>query len=290
MSERSTISTTELRLPAPAKLNLFLHILGRRDDGYHQLQTVFQLLDFGDELLLRTRADGQIRLTPELAGVPVRQNLIWRAADALRQATGCTLGADIHLTKRLPMGGGLGGGSSNAATALVGLNRLWRTGLDTEALIRMGRNLGADVPIFIRGDSAWAEGIGDLLTPVELPERWFVVLIPDCHVSTANIFQHRELTRDTLPITIRAFLGGGGNNDCQPVVEKLHPEVLAARRWLQQYGPSRMTGTGACVFAPFDTQAEAESILAQRPDHLDGFVARGVNRSPLHCKLPSPEQ
>lgn len=290
MSTIATGSSSELRLPAPAKLNLFLHILGRRDDGYHRLQTVFQLLDFGDELLLRARPDGQIRLTPELEGVPARQNLIWRAADALRQATGCDLGADLHLTKRLPMGGGLGGGSSNAATALVGLNRLWRTGLDTGMLARIGRDLGADVPVFIRGDSAWAEGIGDQLTPLELPERWFVVLIPDCHVSTAHIFQHEELTRDTLPITIRAFLGGAGNNDCQPVVEKLHPEVLAARRWLQQYGPSRMTGTGACVFASFDTQAEAESILAQRPANLDGFVARGVNRSPLHCKLASPEQ
>lgn len=281
---------TELRLPAPAKLNLFLHILGRRDDGYHRLQTVFQLLDFGDELHMRVRSDGHLRLTPQLPGVPAQQNLIWRAAEALRAASGCQLGADIHLTKRLPMGGGLGGGSSNAATALVGLNHLWRTGLNTATLVEIGRSLGADVPVFIGGDSAWAEGIGDLLTPVELPERWFVVLIPDCHVSTANIFQHRELTRDTLPITIRAFLGGGGNNDCQPVVEKLHPQVLAARRWLQQYGPSRMTGTGACVFASFDTQAEAESILAQRPDNLGGFVGRGVNRSPLHCHLLSREQ
>lgn len=281
---------TELRLPAPAKLNLFLHILGRRDDGYHQLQTVFQLLDFGDELHLKIRPDDRIRLTPELDGVPTHQNLIWRAADALRQATGCRLGADIRLAKRLPMGGGLGGGSSNAATALVGLNHLWRTGLNIEALVQIGRNLGADVPVFIRGDSAWAEGIGDLLTPVELPHRWFVVLIPDCHVSTAQIFQHKGLTRDTLPITIRAFLGEGGNNDCQPVVENLHPEVLAARRWLQQYSSSRMTGTGACVFASFDTQAEAESILAQRPDNLGGFIARGVNRSPLHCQLLSREQ
>lgn len=285
-----TAPATELTLPAPAKLNLFLHILGRRDDGYHQLQTVFQLLDFGDELRLRVRRDGQIRLTPELQGVPAEHNLIWRAAQALRDATGCRLGADIHLIKRLPMGGGLGGGSSNAATTLVGLNHLWRTGLDTETLAGMGRSLGADVPVFVRGHSAWAEGIGDLLTPVELPERWFVVLIPDCHVSTATIFQHKELTRDSLPITIRAVLEGGGNNDCQPVVEALHPEVLAARRWLQQYGPSRMTGTGACVFAAFDTQEEAESILARRPDNLGGFVARGVNRSSLHCHILSREQ
>lgn len=280
------MSERELHLPAPAKLNLFLHVVGRREDGYHLLQTVFQLLDYGDELHLCLTRDGITQVTPVLENVPPQQNLVWRAAEALRQATGCRLGADIRLIKRLPMGGGLGGGSSDAATALVGLNTLWDTGLDTDALAVIGARLGADIPVFIRGYSAWAEGTGDLLTPLELPERWFVVLIPSCHVNTTAIFQHEELTRDSLPITIRAFLEGGGSNDCQPVVEKLHPEVLAARRWLQQYGPARMTGTGACVFASFDTQDEAEAILAQRPANTDGFVAQGINGSPLYRHLP----
>lgn len=280
------MSELVLHLPAPAKLNLFLHVTGRRADGYHELQTVFQLLDYGDELTLRAAPDGEVTVTPSLNGVSPDDNLVLRAARALRTATGCPQGADIHLTKRLPMGGGLGGGSSDAATALVGLNTLWGTGLDTAALAAIGRQLGADVPVFVHGYSAWAEGIGDRLTPLELPPRWFVVLIPACHVSTAAIFQHRELTRDSMPIKIRAFLEGGGSNDCQPVVEKLHPEVLAARRWLQQYGPARMTGTGACVFASFDTREEAEAILAQRPHHLDGFVAQGINSSPLYRHVP----
>lgn len=280
------MSEWTLQLPAPAKLNLFLHIVGRRQDGYHLLQTVFQLLDYGDELRLRATEDGVIRITPTLEGVPLQRNLVWRAAEALRRAAGCQLGADIQLTKRLPMGGGLGGGSSNAATTLVGLNALWNTGFNTETLAAIGGQLGADVPVFIKGYSAWAEGVGDLLTPLELPERWFVVLSPACHVDTATIFQHKELTRDSLPIRIRAFPEGGGSNDCQPVVEMLHPEVLAARRWLQQYGSSRMTGTGACVFSAFDTQAEAEAILARRPAHLGGFVAKGLNSSTLYRHLP----
>lgn len=280
------MSELELHLPAPAKLNLFLHITGRRPDGYHELQTVFQLLDYCDELHLCLNQTGAVSVTPELPGVFPEKNLVYRAALALQRSTGTRLGADIHLAKKLPMGGGLGGGSSDAATALVGLNTLWQTGLDTDRLADIGRTLGADVPVFVRGDSAWAEGIGDRLTPVELPERWYVVLVPRCQVSTAAIFQHEELTRDSPPITIRAFLEGGGSNDCRAVVERVHPEVRAARCWLQRYGSPQMTGTGACVFATYDTQAEAAAVKAQLPDYLDGFIARGVSSSPLYRHLP----
>ncbi len=276
-----------LFLPAPAKLNLFLHITGRRADGYHQLQTLFQLLDYGDELEFDSAEELSMTLSPAAPQIPLADNLVWRAARALQQRTGCTLGAHILLHKRLPLGAGLGGGSSDAATTLVGLNRLWRLGLSRAELIDIGLPLGADVSLFLHGTSAWAEGIGERLTSVELPPAWYLVLAPDCQVSTAAIFGHRQLTRNAPPITIRAFLEPGGMgqsaiNSCQGVVEALYPQVKAARQWLDHYAPARMTGTGACLFAKFDTEDQAQAVRAQIPDPWDGFIARGVNQSPLY--------
>ena len=274
-----------LTLPAPAKLNLFLHITGRRTDGYHLLQTVFQLLDYGDTLSFTPRTDGDIRVTPPLPGVAASDNLVHRAARALQQRTGCSLGADIALKKRLPAGGGLGGGSSDAATTLLALNRLWDLHLPLAELAELGLSLGADVPVFVRGRSAWAEGVGEEITPVTLPEQWFLVVFPGCHVDTAKIFSNRELTRNHDAITIRAFLEAGGKNSCQPVVEMLYPEVKNARLWLQEFAPAQMTGTGSCLFARFDSECAAKAILESLPGQWQGFVARGVNESPAHAAL-----
>lgn len=279
-----------LTLPAPAKLNLFLHITGRRADGYHELQTLFQLLDYGDELTFNSRSDSKIHLLTPMAGVANADNLVMRAALALqrhaRQKSGVMHpGADISLVKRIPAGGGLGGGSSDAATTLLALNRLWKLGLSLSQLAAIGLPLGADIPVFIYGQTAWAEGIGERLTAVELAETWYLVLHPKCHVSTAEIFADKELTRDTPAITIRAFLGQGGKNSCQPVVEKHYPEVKKARQWLDNFSSASMTGTGACVFAKFDSEALARAVLAAKPGSWDGFVARGVNLSPAHTAL-----
>lgn len=274
-----------LILPAPAKLNLFLHITGRREDGYHLLQTVFQLLDHGDELRLQRRADGQLQLDGDSAGVSRENNLVMRAARALRETTGCALGASIHLLKRLPAGAGLGGGSSDAATTLLGLNHLWNTGLDLDQLETIGLSLGADVPLFVRGHSAWAEGIGEQLQAITLPEDWFLVIHPGCAVSTAEIFSDPALTRHTRPIKIPAFLGQGGHNDCEPVARRRYPAIDSALRWLSQHAPARMTGTGSCVFARFATASDAQQVLEQLPKAWSGFVARGVNQSPAHTAL-----
>ncbi|HMW49319.1 MAG TPA: 4-(cytidine 5'-diphospho)-2-C-methyl-D-erythritol kinase [Cellvibrionaceae bacterium] len=274
-----------LRLPCPAKLNLFLHILGRRGDGYHQLQTLFQLLDYGDELQVSATNDGAIRLENPLPGVADEDNLIIKAARLLKEHTGCSFGARLALLKRLPMGGGIGGGSSDAASTLLGLNHLWGLNLSLDELAALGRRLGADVPVFVHGRSAWAEGIGEELTPVELPERWFVVLAPKAHVSTAEIFQHKRLTRDSAPITMRAFLEEGGRNDCQPLVEELFPDVKDAVGWLKQFSAAQLTGTGGCVFASFASQEQAERVMLERPGQLNGFWAKGVNESPLHSYL-----
>jgi len=274
---------TELVLAAPAKLNLFLHILGRRDDGYHELQTLFQLLDYGDDLILRPRRDGVVAVTvePPLAGVAERDNLAYRAALALRALRPGPEGADIHIRKRLPPGAGLGGGSSNAATALVGLDRLWGLGLDTATLCRLGLSLGADVPLFVQGRTAWGEGIGERLTSVVLPPAWYLVVKPDCEIATAAVFAHPQLTRNTLPMKIRAFFGEGARNDCAAAVEAMYPQVRAARLWLERFAAPRLTGTGACLFARFDSQDQAAAVLAQLPKPWTGFVARGVNLSPL---------
>lgn len=274
---------TTLTLPAPAKLNLFLHITGRRADGYHELQTVFQFLEQADTLHFVLRHDGRISLSPSLPGVPDEQNLIVRAARALQQATGCSLGADIALKKILPMGGGIGGGSSDAATTLLGLNALWNLGLDADRLARLGLALGADVPVFVHGFAAWAEGVGEHLSPVELPEPWFLVLTPEDHVATAQVFQHPELTRNSPPITVPAFFAGGGRNDCENIVRRLSPAVDAALGWLGTFGPARMTGTGACVFLACASEEEAAALLTRSP--IPGFISRGRNLSPAHSAL-----
>jgi len=274
-----------LTLPSPAKLNLGLHICGRRADGYHNLQTVFQFIDIYDELTFIPRADGRITLTPTLAGVATPDNLVWRAAMLLQQHMRSTTGADIALQKRLPMGGGIGGGSSNAATTLVALNRLWQCGLDQAQLQQLGVKLGADVPIFIHGRAAFAEGVGERFTDVEIAEPWYLILVPQVHVSTAHIFSHQELTRNSEITRMSAFFEQGSRNDCEALVRKLYPAVDDAMRWLSHYGPARLTGTGACVYCPCDSHDEAKAIADQVPQDWHYFIARGCNESPLHRAL-----
>ncbi|WP_120511815.1 4-(cytidine 5'-diphospho)-2-C-methyl-D-erythritol kinase [Photobacterium salinisoli] len=271
--------------PAPAKLNLFLYITGQRPDGYHELQTLFQFLDYGDTLSITARADGQITLTPAIEGVPLAQNLIYRAADALRKKTGLQAGADIHIQKILPMGGGLGGGSSNAATTLVALNYLWQTGLSADELADIGLTLGADVPVFVRGFSAFAEGIGEKLQPAQPEEKWYLVAKPDVAIATADIFTAPDLTRNTPIRPLSVLLAGNYENDCEKIVRRIYPEVDKALSWLLEYAPSRLTGTGACVFAEFSSQQAATATLKKLPDWLQGFVAKGVNHSPLMTAL-----
>lgn len=277
----------KLSLFSPAKLNLFLHITGKREDGYHNLQTLFQLLDYGDRIEFSANTTGKVELSPSIPGLPTDQNFIYQAAQILQQHSGCSLGANIRLEKRLPMGGGLGGGSSNAATTLLGLNKLWQLNLTEKTLMKIGVQLGADVPVFILGQTAWAEGVGEQLTPVEMPNHWYLVVVPNAHVSTAKVFAHQGLTRNSHPIKIRAFLEQGGKNDCQSVVEALYPEVKKARQWLAQFAEARLTGTGACLFAKFDSETDAQSVYEQIPAPWTGFVAKGVNRSLLLTERPS---
>ncbi|MCB2264457.1 MAG: 4-(cytidine 5'-diphospho)-2-C-methyl-D-erythritol kinase [Candidatus Thiosymbion ectosymbiont of Robbea hypermnestra] len=267
--------------PAPAKLNLMLRILGRRPDGYHRLQTVFQFLDRQDRLFFEPRDDGRIRRVSALAGVPEESDLVVRAARLLRERTGRRLGVGIRVEKRLPLGGGLGGGSSDAATTLVALNRLWETGLTEPELMALGAELGADVPIFVYGRAAWGEGIGEVLTPVEPPEPWYLVLAPRCRVATGAVFSDEKLTRDSAPITMKSFVVGDNRNDCLAVVRRRYPEVAAAWDWLATVGRPRLTGTGACVFCAFATAARAEVARSSVPSRFSAFVARGRNRSPL---------
>lgn len=277
-----------LTLPAPAKLNRLLHILGRRPDGYHALQTLFQFLDHGDTLHFRRRDDGEIHLAPALPGVAAEENLIVRAARRLQADSGTRLGAEIRLDKRLPLGGGLGGGSSNAATALLGLDRLWELELPLERLAVLGLALGADVPVFVHGHAAWAEGVGERLTPVELDTPWFVVVHPGVTVATPAVFRAPQLTRDTPPITMARALQGGApswRNDCEPTVRALYPAVAEALDWLGERAPTMLTGTGACVFARLSSEALAERLAAEVPDGWFAFTARGLNRSPLHAAL-----
>ena len=274
-----------LSLPAPAKLNLFLHITGRRADGYHELQTLFQFLDHGDTLGFRVREDGEIRLHGEIAGVPHDSNLIVRAARLLQQASATPLGADLWLDKRLPMGGGIGGGSSDAATTLLGLDHLWQLNLGLDRLAELGLRLGADVPVFVRGRAAFAEGVGERLTPLDLDEPWFLVAVPQVSVSTAEIFSAPELTRNTPIIKVCGLPEGGGHNDCQPVVEARYPEVRNALNLLNKFVHARMTGTGACVFGSFPNRSDADKVSRQLPATLPSFTARGCNLSPLHRVL-----
>lgn len=276
-----------LTLLAPAKLNLFLHITGRRADGYHNLQTLFQLLDYGDTLYFTPNTANRITLQPEIPGVSFEQNLVIKAVRALEPFKPANAGVDIQLEKRLPMGGGIGGGSSDAATTLVALNHLWGCSLSKEQLQAIGLTLGADVPVFINAQTAWAEGVGEQLSPVKTPAKWFLVVQPDCHVSTAEIFSHKDLTRDTSAIKVAAFLERGGKNDCEALVKTLYPPVNEALTWLQKFDRNaKMTGTGACVFASFASAEEAQQVQAQLPEYLPGFVAQGVNQSPLYKLLP----
>ena len=268
--------------PAPAKLNLFLHITGRRPDGYHELQTAFQFLDHGDKLKFNLSEDSKIELLDDLHDVSAEDNLIVRAAKLLQFTTQSKFGATIQLEKHLPMGGGLGGGSSDAATTLVALNKLWRCNLTEDQLATLGLQLGADVPVFVRGHAAWAEGVGEIFTRIDPAEPWYLVIFPECAVSTAEIFSATQLTRDCDPITIAGFLAGEGSNICEPVVKKLYPPVAQALAWLAQYAAiPRMTGTGSCVFARFDSASEAEKVLENVPEHWHAFTAKGCNESPL---------
>jgi 4-diphosphocytidyl-2-C-methyl-D-erythritol kinase len=267
---------------APAKLNLMLHVVGRRADGYHELQTVFQLIDLHDSLEITAREDGRIVRVAGAAEVPEAQDLVVRAAVALQQATGARLGADISVRKRIPMGGGLGGGSSDAATTLVALNKIWQTGLTSEQIAAVGVHLGADVPVFVAGRSAWAEGVGEKLTAVALgAANWYLVIYPGVHVPTAAVFQAAELTRNSPPTTMRGFLETGGRNDCEAVVRARFPAVDEALEWLARHAPARLTGTGSCVFAKFARVADAARVAARVPDTWRAYVTRGLDESPL---------
>ncbi len=280
-----------MSFPAPAKLNLFLYITGQRADGYHDLQTLFQFLDYGDTLGFEPRTDGVIRLLTPVEGVPDEENLIVRAARLLMHEAEKTgrlpagSGADIQIDKRLPMGGGLGGGSSNAATVLVALNHLWRCGLTVDELTALGLRLGADVPVFVRGHAAFAEGVGEVLTPVEPEEKWYLVAHPGVSIPTSIIFSDPELPRNTPKRSIETLLKCEFSNDCEVIARKRFRKVDEALTWLLEYAPSRLTGTGACVFAEFDTEPAALRVLEQAPAWLHGFVARGVNLSPLASTL-----
>ena len=272
---------THLTCPAPAKLNLFLHVTGRRADGYHLLQTVFRFIDFADTLHFSLRTDAEIRHLNPLPGVPAENDLTVRAARLLQAETGCRLGVDIRIDKCLPMGGGLGGGSSDAATTLIALNRLWQLGLGRERLQQLGLSLGADVPVFVFGRNAFAEGVGEALTPVNLPSPWYVVLMPQVEVPTAKIFAAEALTRNTLPIRMAAFPDVLTRNDLQPVVCEMFPQVQKAVEWLSQFAEAKMTGSGACVFAEFDSQQSAQSVLESAPAEFKGVVARGLDQHPM---------
>ena len=268
--------------PAPAKLNLFLHVVGRRADGYHLLQTVFRFIDRADTVRFAPRADGEIRLATPIPGVPPDSDLTVRAARLLQQAAGCRQGATIHLNKQLPMGGGLGGGSSDAATVLLALNHLWQTGLDRPALERLGLNLGADVPVFVHGRNTFAEGVGEAFTDLDLPACCYLVLHPDAHIPTAAIFGAPELKRDTPAIAPADWRPGVGYNDLEAVACSRFPAVAEALTWLRRRAPQAiMTGSGACVFAAFATRGEAETILAQCPPAFRGWLADGLDEHPL---------
>jgi len=271
--------------PAPAKLNLFLHVTGRRDDGYHMLQTVFRFIDYSDDVGFRLRGDCAIQRVTPVEGISEAEDLTLRAARLLQSSTGCRKGVDIAIRKRLPMGGGLGGGSSDAATALIVLNKLWGLELPRTRLQQIGLQLGADVPVFIFGRSAFAEGVGERLQAFEPGPAWYLVLAPQVTVSTAEIFSARELTRNTKAIKIAAFSLGQGHNDLQPVACQRYPEITRHLNWLGKFGKSAMTGSGACVFSAFENEATAQSVLEQLPADMTGFIARGLDRHPLYAEF-----
>jgi 4-diphosphocytidyl-2-C-methyl-D-erythritol kinase len=284
------MTPAETHWPAPAKLNLFLHVTGRRADGYHELQTLFQLIDLCDTVAISVREDGQIERPVGPPQVPFEADLTVRAARALQSATGTRLGASLKVRKRIPQGGGLGGGSSDAATTLLALNEMWNCGLSLSELASLASPLGADVPVFVQGSSAWAEGVGERLTPVTLPGTWYVVIYPGVSMSTREVFQSPELTRNSPLITIRAFFESGGRNDCEPVVRSRVPQVAEALEWLARFAPARLTGTGSCVFSACGSASDAERLAARVPDRWMSFVAQGLNTSPVHELLKHGRQ
>lgn len=269
-------------LSAPAKINLCLLITARRPDGYHDLQTAFQMLDICDTLSFELSDQLSVESNIDL---PVQTNLVYLAAKLLQEFSATKQGATIHLDKFLPMGAGLGGGSSDAATTLLGLNRLWNLNISAKELMRLGRQLGADVPVFVFAQSAWGEGIGEVLTPLVLKNSFYLIVSPNCHVDTARIFSHPELTRDSSTITIARFLEHGARNDCEFVVRELYPEVDEVLLWLNKWGPAKMTGTGSCVFLQFDSRLEAQSVAKQVPEQWTTFVAQGLDKSPVVSEL-----
>ena len=273
---------SSLTLTSPAKLNLMLHITGRRADGYHFLQTVFQFIDLYDRLHIEATSDLQIQRINSRTPVEQSEDLVIRVAKLLQQRYQVHQGAKITIEKQIPVGGGLGGGSSNAASCLLALNTLWNIGLSIDQLAETGLELGADVPVFVRGFAAWADGIGEQLTPIKLREGHYLVIYPNIHVSTAEIFNAEELTRNCDPITIRAFQHGTGVNVCEPVARKRYVEIADSLDWLNRYAEARMTGTGACIYAPFDSQLAAERVKSRLPKKWQGFVVQGMNSNPVH--------
>jgi 4-diphosphocytidyl-2-C-methyl-D-erythritol kinase len=272
-------------LPSPAKLNLMLHITGQRDDGYHELQTLFQFVDYGDTLSFDHAKNNEITLTPSIEGVDDNDNLIIKAAKRLQAFAHCNQGAQITLNKVLPMGGGLGGGSSNAATTLIALNILWDLNLPLTTLAEIGLALGADVPVFVMGTSAFAEGIGEQLTPVDLPEPWYLIIKPDAHSDTKEIFSHKLLTRDSPKSKMRSVLTRQRRNDCEAVVRMIYPEIDKSLNLLNKFSSARMTGTGACIFSEHNSEDDAKAILVKLPAETNAFIAKGSNKSPLHTVL-----
>lgn len=279
------LSAWQEEWPAPAKLNLMLRIVGRRPDGYHLLQTVFQFIDLCDWIRFHPDDSGMVWLKNPIPGVPEATDLTVRAANLLKTESGCKQGVCIEVEKNLPMGGGLGGGSSDAATTLLVLNKLWNLNFSTEKLIQLGLRLGADVPVFVYGFSAWAEGVGELLVKITVPEQWVVVIKPDCHVDTKEIFSTKELTRDSKPIIIENFLAGQHQNDCEAVVRKLYQSVEKALSELSNFSEARLTGTGACVFAEFDSEEKARQAYEKLKQKWQVYLAKGMNKSPLLTKL-----
>ena len=275
-------------MQSPAKLNLMLHITGRRDDGYHMLQTVFQFIDLSDQMEFRLTSDGSIQRNDSSTTVSEADDISILAALVLQEKFQVDRGVQISIDKRIPIGGGLGGGSSNAATTLLALNQMWGLNLELTELAEIGLGLGADVPVFVMGRAAWASGIGEQLSPIELYEPWYLVIHPGAQVSTAKIFAAEELTRDCDAITIRAFLNGSGINVCEKVACNLYPEIQLAIDWLNQYGNARMTGTGACVFAAFDSLEQVEGVVSRAPEKWDSFVTKAMNKNPVvtQCEMP----
>ncbi len=270
-----------MELSSPAKLNLMLHITGRRPDGYHLLQTVFQFIDLYDRISFEVTDTGTVRRIGDNQGIDEQQDLLVRAANLLKRHSGSRHGVDIAVNKQIPMGGGLGGGSSNAATCLLALNRLWNLNLPVDELAALGLSLGADVPVFVRGHAAWAEGVGELIEPLDLPESWYLVLHPGINVPTSQIFNDQQLTRNCDPITIRGFLDSGGENVCEPVARRLFPPIDQSLNWLAERAEAKMTGTGACIYAAFDSQENAEKVKSAVPAEWSAWVARGLNHNPV---------